>query len=331
MLSRVAENLYWISRYVERAEGLARLLEDAYSMELETGSNATETGPLDNVLLILNAHESFARFWEITKPNSNGTGERPVIERREAILRFLTFDRVSGVSIRETIARARENARGTQEAVSGEAWSQLNKLHLFLNSPLADSRFTASPSRFLDRIRRDCVLFAALVDGTLPRTEEYHFLQVGRYLERVDMLSRVINVHCHASDAFVTTAGPEGAETTFSAVHWTSLLRGTSAYEAYLKQSCERVDPLGVVRYLLIEAEFPRSIRFGVARCLESLRGIASGSGSEAERHFGKLDSELRYMDVEDLFHRDIGSFLVGVQDTCAAVGKDVHTAYFRT
>ena len=330
MLSRVAENLYWISRYAERAEGLARLLEDAYSMELETGSHEKTTGPLDNVLLILNGHDKFTRFWEETKPSPNETDERPLIERREAILRFLIFGRKNGVSIRETVARARESARGTQEAVSGEAWSQLNKLYLYLISPQADARFMASPSRFLERIRRECVLFTALVDGTLPRTEEYHFLQVGRYIERVDMLSRVLNVHCHASDAFIATPGTEG-EVTFSSAHWASLLRGTSSYEAYLKQACERVDPLGVVQYLLMEADFPRSIRFGVARCLESLRCIAGGSGTDAERHFGKLDSELRYMNVEELFQRGIDSFLVSVQDTCAAVGKDVHTAYFRT
>ncbi|MBA4062633.1 MAG: alpha-E domain-containing protein [Isosphaera sp.] len=323
MLSRVAENLYWISRYVERAEGLARLLDDAFSMELEEGSRPDGAGPLDNVLLMLSARAAFARS---RPPHPDGAPDQ-----REAVLRFLTFGRAGGVSIRETVAGARENARGTQETLSGEAWSQLNKLHLFLNSPRAAARFAASPSRFLDRVRRECVLFAALVDGTLPRTEAYHFLQVGRHLERVDMLSRVINVHCYASAAFVPAG--VGSDVTFSAAHWASLLRGTSAYEAYQKQARERVDPVGVVRYLLLEAEFPRSMRFGVARCLESLRCVAGGGGfgTDAERHLGRLDSELRYMDVDDLFRRGVDQFLVGVQETCAAVGRDVHQAYFRT
>jgi uncharacterized alpha-E superfamily protein len=333
MLSRVAENLYWISRYVERAEGIARILENAFSMELETGSQAAGVGPLDNVLLMLNAQAAFAKSRNALISSTEGSFPRSGGDYREAIVRFLTFDRGRGLSIRETIGRARENARGTQETVSGEAWSQLNKLFLFLNSARAEDRFNASPTRFLERIRRECVLFAALVDGTLPRAEAYHFLQLGRYLERADVLSRVINVHCHAEKALVTAIETDRAEMTFSATPWSNLLRRTSAYESYLKHARERIDPVGVVRYLLLEVDFPRSMRFGVSRCLDSLRAISGGSGygAPAERHLGQLDSELRYMDVEDLFQRGIGSFLVGVQDICAAAGRDVHQAYFRT
>ena len=330
MLSRVAENLYWISRYVERAEGLARLLEHAFLLELESGSVA-ERRPLHNVLVILNARAEFDKDW-LGLQTPDGDVPRSAVDERDAILRFLTFHRADGISIRGMIGRARENARGTQETLSGEAWSQLNQLHLYLARSRAEHRFAATPVRFLDRIRRECVLFAALIDGTLPRTEAFHFLRVGRYLERVDVLSRIINVHCHAEGAFVPVRAGEPGELTFAAAHWAGLLRGTSAYEAYLKQARERIDPVSVVRYLLLEADFPRSMRFAVARCLESLRAVAGGGyGSDAERHLGRLDAELRYMDVDDLFHRGVGPFLVSVQDICAAVGRDVHNAYFRT
>lgn len=333
MLSRVAENLYWISRYVERAEGISRLLENAYSMELETGSQSAGAGPLDNILLMFNAQAVFAELRGATGQHADGTLFRSIGEHREAIVRFLTFDRGHGISIRETIAIARENARGTQERVSGEAWSQLNKLYLFLNSARAELRFAASPARFLYRIRRECVLFAALVDDTLPRSEAYHFLQLGRFLERIDMLSRSINVHCHTENVLIPVAEIDDEEKTYSSTPWARLLRETSAYEAYLKEARERIDPVGVLRYLLLEAEFPRSMRFGVGRCLDSLRAIAGGSGygAPAERPLGQLDSELRYMDVSDLFLRGIGPFLIGVQDTCAAAGREVHRAYFRT
>jgi uncharacterized alpha-E superfamily protein len=332
MLSRVAENLYWISRYVERAENLARLLEDAHSMELEGEVQADGSGPLDDVLLMLNVRDAFATFWAAAGPVPDSGVDRPAAERRDAVLRFLTFDRTSGASICASVAGARENARGTQEAVTGETWSQLNKLHLFLNSPRAHARFAASPSRFLARVRRECVLFAALADGTLPHTEAYHFLQIGRYLERVDMLSRVINVHASAPSE-VVPAGAAADEPAAPAAHWASLLRGTSAHEAYLKQAHARVDPVGVVRYLLLEEAFPRSMRFGVARCLESLRCVSGGSrfGTAAERHLGKLDSDLRYMDVDDLFQRNLDAFLNSVQATCAAVAREIHLAYFRT
>jgi uncharacterized alpha-E superfamily protein len=169
MLSRVAENLYWISRYVERAEGIARLLEDAYFVELETESQSIGGGPLENVLLMLNGQAAFAQSIDLTDPPTDGGYLRSLGEHREAIVRFLTFDRGHDISIRETIGYARENARGTQETFSGEAWSQLNKLHLYMNSARAASRFAASPTRFLNRIRRECVLFGALVDDTLPK------------------------------------------------------------------------------------------------------------------------------------------------------------------
>jgi uncharacterized alpha-E superfamily protein len=325
MLSRVAENFYWISRYVERAEGLSRLLADAFSIEVEVGSRADGSGPLENVLVILSARSAFE------KANATGAEDASASDVRDSVLRFLTFDRTGGASIRETVARARENARATQEAISCEAWSQLNQLHLFLVSERGRGMFDGSPVRYLDRVRRGCVLFAALVDGTLPRTEAFHFLQVGRYLERVDMLSRIINAHCQTT-AVSSPGQTNGSEVVLTSAHWASLLRGTSAYEAYLQHAREKVEPICVVRYLLLEAEFPRSMRFGVTRCLESLRCIAgSASGTDAERYLGRLDSDSRYMDVDDLFRRGIAPFLVGVQDTCTAVAQSIHSAYFRT
>jgi uncharacterized alpha-E superfamily protein len=324
MLSRVAENLYWISRYVERAEDLSRLLDDAFSLELEAGAHADGQRPLESVLTMLNGREAFAKFRPTTDAEPAGDVPASAADERDAILHFLTFDKHDGVSIRSLVANARENARGTQEALSGEAWSQLNKLYLHLISDRAARQFAASPHRCLARVRRECVLFAALIDGTLPRTEAFHFLQVGRYLERVDMLSRIMNVHCHAITATNVDAG-------FPPSHWTGLLRGASAHEAYLRQAGEHLDPVGVVRYLLLEEDFPRSMRFGVARCLESLKAIAGGGASEAERHMGRLESELRFMDISDLFRRGVGAFLSNVQEVCAAVGSGVNQAYFRT
>ncbi len=149
----------------------------------------------------------------------------------------------------------------------------------------------------------------------------------------MDILSRAINVHYHTENISLPVAEADGAEKAFSSTPWASLLRGASAYESYLQQARERIDPVGVVRYLLLEVDFPRSMRFGVERCLDSLRAIAGGSGNATplERHLGELDSELRYMDVEEIFRRGIGTFLASVQDICAAAGRDVHRAYFRT
>ena len=321
MLSRVAENLYWISRYIERAENVARLLDVGFHLELDASGLAGDVsgqGPIESVLSILACQDAFEKIH----------GREP--KQREAVLRFLTFDRQNNHSILTMLYRARENARGTQETLSGEAWSQVNKLYLYLSSPRAQRRFAASPSRFFDGIKRSCILFDALVDGTLPRAECYHFLQVGRYLERVNQVSRILSVKLHD----LRDDGPI-AEPPMRIVHWSSLLRSCSAYEAFLREHHDRIDPEGVVRYLVLDADFPRAMRFCVARCVESLREIAGGDEdeyrSEAERQLGRLDSELRYIDVNEIFSRGLNVFLNGIQQACNRVGDEIHHAYFQT
>lgn len=317
MLSRVAENLYWISRYVERAENVARLLDAGFHLELDAaglGGERQSAAPIDSVLSILACRDAFER--------SQGSGTPD----RDAVLRFLTFDREHGHSILSMLSRARENARATQETLSAEAWSQVNKLYLYLVSTRARRRFAASPPRFLDAIKRSCILFDGLVDGTLPRTEVYHFLQLGRYLERVNQLSRVLNIKIHGLRA----EGPL-AERTLQIVHWSSLLRSCSGYEAYLREHHDRVDPPGVVRYLVLNPHFPRSVRFCVARCLDSLRAISDGDhvGVESERLLGRLDSELCYSDADEILEQGLTPFLVGIQDACNRIGDEIHHAYF--
>ena len=135
-------------------------------------------------------------------------------------------------------------------------------------APQARRRFAASPPRFFDGVKRACVLFNGLVDGTLPRTEVYHFLQLGRYLERVNQISRILGVKMHG----LREGGPV-VEHAMRVVHWSSLLRSCSAYEAYLREHHDRIDPEGVVRYLVLDADFPRAIRFCVARCLRVAPG----------------------------------------------------------
>ncbi|GAC1465466.1 MAG: alpha-E domain-containing protein [Isosphaeraceae bacterium] len=319
MLSRVAENLYWISRYVERVENVARLLDVGFHLELDAAGLSDPgigLGPIESVLTILACRDTFLR--------SHGASEKD----REAVLRFLTFDRDHGHSILGMMARARENARCTQEALSGEAWSHVNRFYLSLCSPRAQVRFATSPPRFFDGVKRACILFGGLVDSTLPRTEAFHFLQVGRYLERVNQISRILNIKLHGF-------GDDGhaGEVPLRIVHWSSLLRSCSAYEAYLRGNHETIEPQGVVRYLVLDADFPRAMRFCVARCLESLREIAGPDSerfdTECERRLGRLESELRYLDIDEIFARGLSAFLTGIQDECNRIGAEIHQAYF--
>jgi uncharacterized alpha-E superfamily protein len=348
MLSRVAENLYWMSRYVERAENVARLLDDGFQFELDAGLTEEHngSGPIENILGILACRDDFQRLHAAVAtglPHGNfGPAQAlpvarpavtPVLDSadQDAVLRFLTFDTRGCHSILSMIALARENARATQETLSAEAWSQVNRLYLYLSGPRAQRRFQASPFRFYDSIKRACILFDGLVDSTLPRTEVFHFLQLGRYLERVDMISRIINVN-------LRLPGPDqpASDLPLHSVHWAGLLRSCSAYEAYLREYHDRIDPINVVRSLVLGADFPRAMRFCVARCLESLQEIAGDRdgdsyASEAERLLGRLDSELRYLDPGEIVGKGLYPFLNAVQETCARVGQEIQQAYFLT
>ncbi len=315
MLSRVAENLYWIARYVERAENVARLLDDGFHLELDAARiGDVAVSPVESVLSVLACREEFER----RHPGGD----------RDAILQFLTFERDHPYSILSMLGRARENARGTQETLSAEAWGQINRLYLYLSGSRARRKFEAGPSAFYEGMKRACILFNGLVDGTLPRNEVYHFLQLGRYLERVSQIARILNVKM----ADLREGGP--VDGPLQVVYWASLLQSCSAYEAYLRQTQDEVHSEAVVHYLVLDRIFPRSMRFGVDRCCESLRAITGSDGdhvdTETERLLGRLDSELRYLDVEELFRQGLDPFLRRVQEVCRQVGHEIYQAYFQ-
>ncbi len=318
MLSRVAENLYWMSRYLERAENVARLLDIGLYLELDAPSLSVEDGsaPVEIALEILGCRELFQA--------TRSTHER------SAVLDFLTFDRSNPQSILSMIARARENARGAQESLGVDAWIEVNRLYLYLRGPRAQRRYSSSPSSFYARIKQSCILFDGLLHNTLPRDEVYHFVQLGRYLERVDVMGRILHAKCIS-----LTQGTADADLALQIVRWTGLLRSCSAYAAFLRVERDRVEPVGVIRFLVLNPDFPRAIRFCVASCRESLQEIAGGDddeyASEAERLLGRLDGELRFIDVGEIFERGLVPFLDGVKTTSYKVGEEIKHTFFLT
>jgi uncharacterized alpha-E superfamily protein len=318
MLSRVAENLFWMSRYLERAENVARLLDIGLYLELDSPAPRAQDGsaPIEIALYILACRDAFH-------------GAHPLAERSN-VLRFLTFDRSNPQSILSMIALARENARGTQESLDVDAWSEVNRLYLYLSGPRSQRRFEASPSGFYSAIKKSCILFDGLVQNTLPRDEVYHFLELGRYLERVGVIGRILHAKCQSR--FEPAPGGDPA---MELVRWTGLLRSCSAYGAYLRVERDRVEPSGVIRFLVLNPDFPRAIRFSVARCRRALQEIVGGDddefASEAQRLLGRLDSELRYIDVGEILERGLLAFLDGIQTTTTRAADEIQRSYFLT
>jgi len=328
MLSRVAENLYWLGRYVERTENLARLLDNAFQLELDAGLPLDDgEGPLDRLLDILACRAEFNKY-----------GEAGVTLGRNALLGWLTLERKSPHSILSMIRYARENARGTQEALSAEAWSQINRLYLQLNHPVQRDRFWSAPTRFLDVAKRGCLLVAGTIDATLPRDEVYHFIQLGRHLERIDMTLRILK-SALAFQALPTNSILSGSPLGLIAEDWlnttrlASLLQTCSAHEAYLRRYRSDIEPVGVLHFLLLEPCFPRSLVHSVSQSMQSLRGIdgnlASAAPNEAERALGRLESELKFSDPSELIEHGIEKFLKQVLDTTNKVGSFISQAYF--
>ena len=318
MLSRVAESLFWMSRYIERAENVARLLDIGLYLELDAGVQPGhgDSSPVEMALNILACGDSF---------RSN----HPEAERT-AVLEFLTFDRRNPQSILSMISRARENARGTQETIGVDAWRQVNRLYLYLCGTKARRRYVSSPSTFYTAIKESCILFEGLIQNTLPRDEVYHFLQLGRYLERVDIMGRILHAKCQTLQG---TESSIGGEPGLELVQWTSLLRSCSAYGAYLRSERDRVEPVGVIRFLVLDPDFPRAIRFCVANCRSSLREIVGGDEDEvdieAERLLGRMESDLRYIDVAEIFARGLLPFLNGIQVISRRVGEEIRRTFF--
>lgn len=327
MLSRVAENLFWMARYIERADGLARLMDQAYQMEFDAGldddaaGNAEGCGPLETILDILACRKTWEE--DSHKPSGNAAAD---------LLHWLAFAGQGGNSIRSMISLARENARSTQETLSADVWNQVNRLHLALISRRAEARFLASPARFLDWVKRACILTTGLANDTLPRDEPYHFVQLGCFLERIDMTSRILA--SAASHVLLVGAGampdPRGE---LEEVRWSGLLKSVGAQDAYLRRFRGQITSEGTLRFLLLEQDFPRSLRFSLKRCLESLLEISGSETlnykSEAERLLGRLESDLRYLEPEDILDRGLVDFLGQIQNTCAQVGGEIAREFF--
>jgi len=327
MLSRVAENLFWMARYIERADGLARLMDQACQMDLEVeqedhlGITSAGQGPLETILEILACREG----WD-GKPLPQGP------QAAAEMLDFLAFRAGGGQSIRNMISLARENARSTQECLSADVWNQVNRLHLSLASRRSELRFLASPARFLDWVKRSCILVTGLVNDTLPRDEPYHFLQLGCFLERIDMTTRILaGAGSHA--LLVGADSPSDPRGELEEVRWTGLLKSVGAQDAYLRRLGGHATSEGTLRFLVLEQDFPRSLRFSLKRCLESLQEISGAETvkqvSEAERLLGRLESDLRYLEPEDILDRGLVDFLGQIQKTCSQVGTEIVREYF--
>lgn len=317
MLSRVAGSLYWMSRYLERAENMARLLDVNLQLLLDFGQVADEDMKEHWVPILKSAGDE-EQFFELYETANSAN-----------VTEFMTFRSENTNSIFSCVASARENARQVRDQISSEMWEVLNEAYLFIKGSDAQKVWASGDgaSEFYDQIKRYSHHFQGITVSTFSRAEGFEFLQFGKYLERVDKTTRLLDIKYHMLLPKVTDVG--GAVDT---AQWQAVLRSTSAMEAYRRFYVTDILPWKVAEFLIFEDSFPRSIIFGVQQLDEFVHLIAETPKGEyrtaGERRLGKLLNRLAYTTVDEVFKQGLHQFLKECQEEISAIGEYVYETY---
>lgn len=307
MLSRVADSLYWMSRYLERAEHIARLLDVNLNQMLDQTPAGAEQR-WERLLASLRA-----------RPPAEGAAAP------YAIVRALTFDAERSDSIIACVTSARENARQVREQISSEMWEQLNRLHLQLRRTSMETMWRGEPHEFFRSVKEGAHLFQGITDATLSHGEGWRFIQVGRYLERASATAALLDAHA-AELAAAHARGQGDGE-----IEWVGLLKSCTAFEAYCKVYTADVRPAQVLEFLLLSADFPRSVRFSADMVQSALQAIGRSTGARAaprvDRPAGRLRAALDYGQADEIL-AEIGTYLAGIQRQCAQIHDAIYQVY---
>jgi uncharacterized alpha-E superfamily protein len=309
MLSRVADALYWMSRYVERAENVARFISV-------------------NLNLLLDAPGTTEEQW---MPLVVTTGDRdPFQERyreanRQNVLHFLTFDEENPNSIISCLTSARSNARSVREIISAEMWEHINRTYLMVKEGLHNPELEQLAD-FHDQIRRSGQHFIGVTDATMTHNEGWHFCRLARLIERADKTSRILDVKY-----FMLLPSPVDVGTTLDDAQWSALLRSASGFQMY-RQRHGRITPSNVVEFLVLDRQFPRAILYCLTKANESLHAVTGaalgGFTNQAEKKLGQLQAELAFVRAHEIIDRGLHEFIDNLQTRMNDVGEAIYETF---
>ena len=311
MLSRVAHSLYWMSRFIERAENTARLLEVNLQFQLEFQSlqDSALADHWDSILASSGDEELFFTLHE-TADSRNVTD-------------FLALDLRNPSSILSCVYAARENARVIRDQISVEMWETINELYLFLKARDATEVWVTGPYEFFQDIKRHSHLFQGLTESTYSRNEGWEFIQFGKLIERADKTTRILDVKYHILLPHAADVG--GAVDT---VQWQAVLRSASALEAYHRFYVHEILPWKVAEFLVFSESFPRSLHHCVLQIDGFLCRILADTGprrrTEAARTARRLLKDLESLTITDLLKQGLHEFLDEVQKSLDRIGDEV-------
>jgi uncharacterized alpha-E superfamily protein len=304
MLARHAEDLFWIGRYLERAEDTARMLDVTYHGVLEAGSERQPGELWAELLEVLFLDD------EVEDPEAAGG---------DAVGRLLIAERAFGGSVVSLIGRARENARTTREWLSAEVWESVNELHLRLGRIDLEAAAAGQPYDVLRVVKSGCQAATGAVEASMPRGEGHRFLIIGQRLERALITSRQLRVWRRRVGGFTSPA---------AYAEWVKLLRSLSAYEAYLREHRASMEGGRVLQFLLQSSELPRSVLHCLGSCERMLAAMESRDyGVNARRMVGRIKAEVEF--AEDGTLAD-AAFLERLEESVVALASGIEEDYFR-
>ncbi|MGB5690968.1 MAG: alpha-E domain-containing protein [Flavobacteriaceae bacterium] len=311
MLSRVANSMYWMNRYIERAENYARFMDVNFNLSLESPPDTQEQ-------------------W---KPLVVITGDWPLYQSlyntvdKNKIIYFLGFDPKNPNSIYSSISMARENARAIRPEITREVWEQINSMYFYVRASLGKKLWKSKdPRMFFKKIKEDCQLLYGIFDATISRSDGWHFGKIGQMIERADKTSRVMDVKYH-----ILLSTPQDVGGSLDLMQWAALLKSVSAYDMYRKKY-GRLTALKISEFLILDKRFPRSILCCLIQAEQSLKeitGNTAGFSNEAEKKLGKLKSELEFIDINEIVEIGLHEYLDGYQKQLNAVSTSLYNSFF--
>lgn len=306
MLSRTADHLFWMSRYTERAENTARMLDVNVQTGLLPQSASTAEIGWQGLLSISELQDAYhALYGDI---------------RADKVLAFMVSDDYNPSSIVSCLRAARENARAVRGTLTTEVWETHNQTWLELQQRLAQGAHERDPTRFFEWVKYRSHLSRGVTVGTMLMDESLHFMRLGTFLERADNTARLLDVKFHAIESdFMGTADSRDQDHDF--YHWSAILRSVSGFEIYRRVYRDVIRPERVAELLVLRADMPRSLHASMNEVVTNLKLVANADSSETERLAGKLLSEIKYGSIQDILASGLHAYLTRFLDQVNVLG----------
>ena len=310
MLSRTADHLFWMARYMERAENTARLLDVNYQTSLLPQSSEATLQGWKGLLSISELMPDYLARFE-------------TVNARD-VMAFMVSDANNPSSILNCLRAARENARAVRGALTTEVWETMNQTWLEYNRLVKEGALEKDPGELFEWVKFRSHLSRGVTLGTMLQDESFHFQRIGTFLERADNTARLLDVKFHArnTEFFGSGVGNEGKEVDF--YHWSAVLRSVSAFEVYGKVYRNVIRPEKVAELLILRAEMPRSLVYCMDEVVSNLRAVANDQSHETIRRAGRLRADLQFSRIDEILATGLHAYLTQFLDRVSDLGYGV-------